>query len=187
MVLWAELSWHIWWPPSRIVCSSSLVLLWGDVLARLCIWIHPISKVGKVRLQQGLDSCVLTPSDYHGSVHFVTGHSQDGWGLEIGFEIVEPEGLYQSPQKRWNALKMFGLSNLAVGNMLWFAKLSCHFSHGSMVVVPIAGVCTYGIFCFKSCRVLEVGHFWASEPLVAIQCINCEIIYWYLRQSHCVL
>ena len=69
---------HLVGPSRRIIHSDSLVPLWKDVLARLCVEVNPISKVGKVMLQRGLASCVLIPSDYHGSVQFVSGHSQDG-------------------------------------------------------------------------------------------------------------
>ena len=51
----------------------------GDVLVRLCVGVNPNIKAGKAKLQQGLASCVLIPSDYHGGVQFVSGHSQDSW------------------------------------------------------------------------------------------------------------
>ena len=95
----------------------------------------------------------------------------------------------------------FQLIQVCSNNVLWFAKLSGRFSDGFMVVVPIVGVSTYGISCLMCYRVLEVCHFldvWETtvvvnacfeeaEPLVPIQRITCEIINWFLGQTHCVL
>ena len=57
--------------------SGSLVLLSGGVPARLCTLVNPISRERKVSLQQSLASCVLISSDYHGSIQFGSGPSQD--------------------------------------------------------------------------------------------------------------
>ena len=209
VVLWAELTWHIWWRPSRrIFYSGSLVPLWEVVLARLCVGVNPISKVGKVRLPQCLAFCVLLPSDYHGSVQFVFGQLKT-WVqlLSCGagrFVRVSSRKMRNSKKFCfvWSGFRpVLLLIEVCSDNMLWFAKLSGQFSDGFMVVVPIVGVSTYGIFCFMRYGVLEVGQllsiwqatvvlngcFEGTEPLVPFQRITCELINWYLRQTHCVL